>query len=75
MYATDTEVGFFPQDDGGSYKIYYCDYGVVYSSHFPFVGGNYSDTSGIAGPFYVYFGSYASSTTRAVRLSFKEGEA
>ena len=76
VYASDTEVGFFPQDDAGSYTTptYYSGYGFVYSSAFPLVGGGYSYSAGLAGPFYVYFGSSASNTY-AVRLSFKEGEA
>lgn len=73
MYATDTEVGFFPQDDDGSYTIYYCDYGTVYSSRFPGVGGGCGDPSGFAGPFCVYF-SLSASNSVAVRLAFKEGE-
>ena len=74
MYATDTEVGFFPQDGGGSgYTTYYCDYGSVGSSYFPYVGCYYNNV-GYAGPFYVNFNNIPSRTL-AVRLSFKEGEA
>ena len=76
MYASDTEVGFFPQDDAGNYTTptYYSDYGRVYPSYFPIVGGYYYNNAGNAGPFYVYF-NYSASNTTAVRLSFKEGEA
>ena len=75
MYASDTEVGFFPQDEVGSYTTptYYSDFGRVHSSGFPNVGAIYNDFAGYAGPFYVDFSSYAS-YTYAVRISFKEGE-
>ena len=75
MYASDTEVGFFPQDDAGSYTTptYYSDRGGVYSSYFPSVGGRYGGNAGRAGPFCVNFLNSASDTL-AVRLSFKEGE-
>ena len=75
MYASDTEVGFFPQDDAGDYATptYYSDRGAVDSSSFPGVGGNYNSSVGLAGPFCVGFSARASSTS-AVRLSFKEGE-
>ena len=74
MYASDTEVGFFPQDDAGSYTAptYYSDNGLVNSSYFPGVGGGYNVTSGYAGPFCVSFSG--ASSMRAVRLAFKEGE-
>ena len=74
MFATDTEVGFFPQDDGGSYTTYYCDHGYVGSFNFPLVGGGFDNTPGRAGPFYVTFNS-SSAGTNAVRLAFKEGRA
>ena len=75
MHASDTEVGFFPQDDAGDYTTptYYSDFGRVYPSQFPYVGGIYNDFAGYAGPFCVFFEGYASQTY-AVRLSFKEGE-
>ena len=73
MYATDTEVGFFPQDDGGSYTTYYCDHGNVSPSAFSYVGGRHRGLSRTAGPFFVEFNSSASNTL-AVRLAFKEGE-
>lgn len=72
MFATDTEVGFFPQDDSGSLTTYYCDRCVVPTSNFPAVGGDYNDNSGRAGPFYAYF-NYNTSGATAVRLAFKEG--
>lgn len=76
MYASDTEVGFFPQGGAGNYTTptYYSDRGFVYSSYFPNVGGYYNYNAGVAGPFFVYFNGSASNTN-AVRLSFKEGEA
>ena len=73
IYATDTEVGFFPQDDLGDYTTYYCDDGRVYSTSFPRVGSGYRSISGDAGPFCVKFYGNASATN-AVRLAFKEGE-
>lgn len=72
MFATDTEVGFFPQDDGGGYTTYYCDRCSVPTSNFPAVGGNANDNSGRAGPFYAYFNFNTSGAT-AARLAFKEG--
>ena len=75
MYASDTEVGFFPQDDAGSYATptYYSDFGYVRSSYFPRVGGSYDSDVGVAGPFCVNF-TASDSNRLAVRLSFKEGE-
>ena len=76
MYASNTEVGFFPQDDAGNYTTptYYSDYGYVYPTLFPNVGGHYGNNAGYAGPFYVDFNNTASLHTIAVRLAFKEGE-
>ena len=76
VYASDTEVGFFPRDDGGSYgnyTTYYCDHGGVYPSNFPRVGGSYSVLSGNAGPFCMGF-IHLATGSNAVRLAFKEGE-
>lgn len=76
MCASDTEVGFFPQDDAGNYTTptYYSDLGYVYPSYFPLVGCGCNDSAGYAGPFcvFVYCGA---SSAYAVRISFKEGEA
>lgn len=75
MYLSNTEVGFFPSNDSGSYSTYYCDRGVVHasstSSYCLYVGGQYSLASGYAGPFYVNGG--VDFVTFAARLSFKEG--
>ena len=73
VYASNTEVGFFPQDDSGSYTTYYCDQCFVIVSRCLVVGGDHNNTPGEAGPFYI-FTAYASGEN-AVRLAFKEGEA
>ena len=74
MYATDTEVGFLPQETKGSITTYYCDYCNVVDSAFPWVGGRYYDHNGQVGPFYVHFYS-TDLASNGVRLSFKESEA
>lgn len=75
MYASNTEVGFFPQDDAGNYTTptYYSDYGNVASARFSSVGGNYGGNAGLVGPFCVSFGD-SDFYPHAVRLAFKEGE-
>lgn len=65
-----TDTGFFPQSTGGSYTTYFADYGYVYASYFPFVGGYYGDSTGYGGPFYARF-YYSTSGTYGVRLAYR----
>ena len=67
-----TDAGFFPKDCSGAYTTYFADYGVVYSSRFPLVGG-YCGNGDYAGPFYASFDDSALETYLYVgsRLSYR----
>lgn len=67
-----TDAGFFPAECSGAAITYFADYGVVYASVFPDVGGGY-DGGDLAGPFYAYF-SYSATTANTYvgsRLSYR----
>lgn len=67
-----TETGFLPSECSGSRTTYFADYGYVYASYFPLVGG-YCNDGDYAGPFRAYFGSGATETGTNIgsRLSYR----
>lgn len=68
------KTGFCPKETGGSSSTYYCDYGYLYSSYFPYFGGYYSRGS-YAGAFFLrvnYSATYASASIGS-RLSHSGG--
>lgn len=67
-----TDAGFFPAECSGAATTYFADYGYVYPSGFPGVGGNYGGGD-YAGPFLAYFGHSATGTNTGVgsRLSYR----
>lgn len=67
-----TDAGFFPAECPGAATTYFADYGYVYPSNFPLVGGRY-DSGADAGPFRATF-SYSATYTGAYigsRLSYR----
>ena len=67
-----TDAGFFPTEIFGSGSTYFADYGLVYTSYFPYVGGYYNHGD-FAGPFLAYFYYSATNTNTYVgsRLSYR----
>lgn len=67
-----TDTGFFPAECSGSGTTYFADYGGVYPSYFPRVGGDYYDGA-VAGPFDALFDYSATGTDTYVgsRLSYR----
>ena len=67
-----TDAGFFPAECSGAATTYFADYGYVYPSNFPYVGGCY-DNGDYAGPFDAYFDYSATNTHTVVgsRLSYR----
>lgn len=66
--------GFFPKTCSGSSTTYWCDYGGVTASYFPYFGG-YWNGADYAGVFVVYFYYSATSTNTYIgsRLSLSVG--
>ena len=71
-----TEAGFLPKTCSGSSSTFWCDYGYVYASCFPFFGGFWG-YGGSAGPFRWYFDCSASEAYSGIgsRLSYRAGRA
>lgn len=71
-----SETGFFPKACSGSATTYWCDYGYVYASYFPYFGGYYN-SGDVAGCFVLYFNRSATATNSAIgsRLSYRAGGA
>ena len=67
-----TDAGFFPAECSGAATTYFADYGYVYASDFPFVGGGYNGGD-YAGPFYANFSYSATYTNTNIgsRLSYR----
>ena len=64
-----TETGFFPSECSGSSSTYFTDWGSIYPSYFPSVGGYVADGS-LAGPFLARFG-YMTTDFVGSRLSYR----
>ena len=71
-----SEAGFFPQACSGSATTYWCDYGYVRASAFPYFGGVYYGGDD-AGCFLLYFYYSATVTDSSIgsRLSYRAGGA
>lgn len=67
-----TDAGFFPAECSSAANTYFADYGRVYASAFPYVGGYYDDGA-YAGPFDAYFNRSATYANANVgsRLSYR----
>ena len=67
-----TDAGFFPAECSGAATTYFADYGYVYTSNFPRVGGYYGGGDD-AGPFNARFDNSATDTGTYIgsRLSYR----
>lgn len=67
-----TDAGFFPAECSGAATTYFADYGLVYASYFPCVGGYYN-SGDCAGPFVAafYYSATGTGTGIGSRLSYR----